>query len=409
MNNSSTRVAVVGGGLGGLTAGLALHAEGFDVTLYEQARELGEIGAGVQLAPNAMKVLMALGLEDAVRRAGFEPEAHVVRSWKSGRETARTPMKGVYRQAFGAGYYTFHRADLHAVLVDAFPPERIRLGAKCTGVRSRSDGATLTFADGTEVETDVVVGADGIHSAVRQSLFGDEAPRFTGVVCWRGLVPADRISPDLISQDMTAWFGPRSTIVTYYVRGGALVNWAALFEQDWRQESWRIEGDKSEVLETYRHWHPTINALVERTDKLYKWAVFDREPLPAWTKGRTTLLGDAAHPMLPYLAQGACMAVEDGYAVARALATRTGSLEAALAAYEAERRPRTSRVQLASRARTRINQTEKPLAAMLRDVRYAIKKWLQPAKHTYGVEWIYGHDVTAPAEVAGATPGAAAR
>jgi len=395
--NTPTRIAVVGGGLGGLTAGLALLARGFDVTLYEQAQALGEIGAGVQLAPNAMKVLMELGLEKQVIAASFEPDAHVVRNWKTGRETARTPMKGIYHDEFGAGYYTFHRADLHAVLVDAFPASRIRLGAKCIGVTNVHGGARLSFADGSQVETDVVVGADGIHSVVRETLFGPQAPRFTGVVCWRGLVPADRVAPGIVSRDMTAWFGPHSTIVTYFVRGGELVNWAAFFEQDWRQESWRIEGDKAEVLQTYRDWHPSINQLVDETDKLYKWAVFDRDPLVQWTQGRATLLGDSAHPMLPYLAQGACMAVEDGYALAAALAKQPGDVDAALLAYEAERRPRTSRVQLASRARARINHLETPLAGLKRDIGYAVKKWLRPSKHTYGVEWIYGHDVTARA------------
>ncbi|WP_151448335.1 FAD-dependent monooxygenase [Lacisediminimonas profundi] len=390
----TTRVAVVGGGLGGLTAALALIARGFDVTVYEQAHELGEIGAGVQLAPNAMKVLMALGLEKQVLSAAFEPDAHVVRNWKTGSITATTQMKGVYHQQFNAGYYTFHRADLHAVLVKALPTERVRLSSKCTGVRNVGDKAVLDFTDGTQVETDVVIGADGIHSVIRQSLFGDQPPRFTGVVCWRGLVPTSSLPPDLVSKDMTAWFGPHSTIVTYYVRGGEMVNWAAFFEQDWRQESWRIEGDKGEVLETYKDWHPAINQLVSKTERLYKWALFDREPLPQWTEGRITLLGDSAHPMLPYLAQGACMAVEDGYALALALERHPDNVTLALKEYEAERRPRTARVQLNSRARARINQLESPLSRWKRDIGYAIKKFINPAKHTYGVEWIYGHDVT---------------
>jgi salicylate hydroxylase len=390
----ATRVSIVGGGLGGLTAALALLKKGFDVTVFEQARELGEIGAGIQLAPNAMKVLMGLGLEKQVLRTAFEPEAHVVRNWKTGTATATTQMKGVYHDQFGAGYYTFHRADLHEALVEAMPAERVRLNVTCTGVRNQGNVAILDFADGTQVESDVVIGADGIHSVIRETLFGPQPPRFTGVVCWRGLVPADALPAGTVTPDMTAWFGPRSTIVTYYVRGGQLVNWAAFFEQDWRQESWRIEGDKQEVLSTYENWHPSINQLVSKTDRLYKWAVFDREPLAQWTKGRVTLLGDSAHPMLPYLAQGACMAVEDGYALAMALERNPQNVEQALQAYEAERRPRTSRVQLASRARARVNHLESPLAGLRRDIGYAIKKFFNPSKHTYGVEWIYGHDVT---------------
>ncbi|HEY4072771.1 MAG TPA: FAD-dependent monooxygenase [Herbaspirillum sp.] len=391
---STKRVSIVGAGLGGLVAALALIKKGFDVTVFEQAAQLGEIGAGIQLAPNAMKVLMRLGLEKEVIDVAFQPEAHVVRNGITGHVTANTPMKGVYHDQFGAGYYTFHRADLHNVLVDAMPAERIKLNVKCTGVRQSGDVAILDFSDGTQVESDVVIGADGIHSVIRESLFGPNAPRFTGVVCWRGLVPAESVSPELVSQDMTAWFGPRSTIVTYYVRGGKLVNWAAFFEQDWREESWKIEGDKQEVLQTYAKWDPRINQLVNKTDKLYKWAVFDREPLPQWTVGRVTLLGDSAHPMLPYLAQGACMAIEDGYALALALERESSNLPRALQTYEAERRPRTARVQLASRARARINHLESPLATLRRDIGYSIKKFFNPGKHTYGVEWIYGHDVT---------------
>jgi salicylate hydroxylase len=393
--HQAKQVSIVGGGLGGLTAALALLAKGFDVTVFEQAQELGEIGAGVQLAPNAMRVLMALGLEQKAMKTAFEPQAHVVRNWKSGGVVATTPMKDVYRKKFDAGYYTFHRADLHAVLVDALPADRVRLNATCTGVRTSEKGATLEFANGSQVESDVVIGADGIHSVVRESMFGRQAPRFTGVVCWRGVVPTDSLPPDVITRDMTAWFGPRSTIVTYYVRGGRLINWAAFIEQDWRQESWKIEGDRNEVLSTYADWHPSINQFVSKTDRLYKWAVFDREPLPQWTKGCVTLMGDAAHPMLPYLGQGACMAVEDAYALARALERETQSVGQALQAYEAERRPRASRVQLASRARARINHLESPWAGLRRDIGYRLKKLWNPSKHPYGVEWVYGHDVTA--------------
>jgi salicylate hydroxylase len=343
-----------------------------------------------------MKVLMELGLEKQVLRTAFEPEAHVVRNWKTGRITASTQMKGVYRDQFGAGYYTFHRADLHSALVEAVPAERIRLNVRCTGIHTSGKTAVLDFADGIQVESDLVIGADGIHSVIRETLFGAQPPRFTGVVCWRGLVPADSLPKNLVAPDMTAWFGPRSTIVTYHVRGGQIVNWAAFFEQDWRHESWKMEGESEEVLRTYANWHPSINQLVSRTDRLYKWALFDREPLAQWTKGPITLLGDSAHPMLPYLAQGACMAIEDGYALAMALEREPDNAEQALQAYEAERRPRTARVQLASRARARVNQTESPLAGLRRDIGYAIRKFFNPSKHTYGVEWIYGHDVTAP-------------
>lgn len=390
----TTSVAIVGAGLGGLTAAIALLKRGFDVTVFEQASTLGEVGAGIQVSPNAMKVLIALGLDEQALRTAFEPEAHVVRSWQSGRVVARTQMKGVYKNQFGAGYYGFHRADLHAVLVQALPPERIRLNAKCTAVHNTPDGATLSFEDGTQVRSDIVVGADGIHSVVREQVFGPMTPRFTGVVCWRGLVPTASLPAGLIPPDMTVWFGPRSSIVHYYVRNGTMINWAAFHEQDWRQESWKIEGDRNEVLETYKDWNPMINELVSRTEKLYKWAVFDREPLPQWTRGRVTLLGDAAHPMLPSIAQGACMAIEDAYTLATALEQSPAHVEVALQAYEAARRPRTTRVQLTSRERSRQHQLDSPLARLRRDIKIAFQKLLNPKQHTYKIEWIYSHDVT---------------
>lgn len=392
------KVSVVGAGLGGLAAAIALRQRGFDVTVFEQSAEITEIGAGVQLGPNAMKVLMALGLEQEAMKTAFEPERHVVRNFKTGRVVAATQMKGVYRSQFGAPYFGFHRADLQATLLQAVPSGDVRLNARCTGVRNDGQAAVITFADGSEVESDVVVGADGIHSLVRESLYGPESPRFTGVICWRGVVPTSIMPAGMVSPDMGAWFGPHSTLVTYYVRRGELINWAALYDaHDWREESWKTEGKPEEVMQTYADWHPAVNELIAKTGRLYKWALFDREPLPQWSTGRITLLGDSAHPMLPYLAQGACMAVEDGYVLASELARPGVDAAQALKNYEALRRPRTARVQLASRARTRVNQATSPIARLGRDLAYAVRKFINPAKHTYGVEWIYGHDVTAAA------------
>ncbi len=213
-------VAVVGAGLGGLTAAAALHRRGIEVTVLEQAPQLGEIGAGVQLAPNAMKVLRALGIEQHAAEIGFEPGAHVVRNWKTSEVLAYTPYKGVLEQVFGAAYYGYHRADLHELLRRAVPPDAVRLSARCVGVREADGQAVVLLADGSEVRADAVIGADGIHSAVRGSLFGAEAPRFTGNACWRGITPAAALAPGLIDPDMTVWFGPGGSVVHYYIRGG---------------------------------------------------------------------------------------------------------------------------------------------------------------------------------------------
>ncbi len=387
---------MIGAGLGGLTAAAALLQRGFDVTVYEQAGELGEIGAGVQLSPNAMKVMRALGIEKEVLAVSYEPERHVIRSWKSGRELSSTPLKGALQSAYGAGYYGFHRADLHQVLQRAVPAQRVRLGVKCAGVSLGGEGALLAFEDGSQLASDVVIGADGVHSIVRASVLGPESPRFTGNVCWRGLVPAEAMAPGEISPDMTVWFGPGASFIYYYVRGGKLVNWVAMCEADeWRSESWKFEGDRNEVIERYKRWHPTVRRLIDKSDRYLKWALLDRDPLPRWSQGCATLLGDAAHPMLPYLAQGACMAIEDGYAVAASLDRHPGDIARALQDYDAARRQRTARVQLLARARAVENHLTSPLARLKRDIRYAMQRFADPGKHTYKIEWIYGHDVTA--------------
>jgi salicylate hydroxylase len=390
-------IAVVGAGLGGLTAAIALRQRGFEVTVYEQAPQLGEIGAGIQLSPNAMRVLIGLGLDKAFEAIAFEPNRHVVRNWKTGAVVSATQMKGVFRSQYQAGYFGAHRADLHSMLQQALGTDRVWLDSRCIDITQTPDRATLSFADGRTAVADVVVGADGIRSAVRESLFGADAPRFTGHIVWRGLVPTSALPNGLIEPDMTAWFGPNGTMVHYYVRRGEMVNWIAHYETDWREESWSVESDWREAAEAFAGWHPTMGELFSRTERCYKWALFDRDPLPRWTVGRATLLGDAAHPMLPYLAQGAAQAVEDGYVLADMLARHRNDASAALAGYEAARRPRTSRIQLHARERGKINNAASAFQRFKRDLGYRIKKLIKPREHTYSIEWIYGHDVTARA------------
>jgi salicylate hydroxylase len=391
------RVAVVGAGLGGLAAAAAMRRRGLDVTVYEQARALGEIGAGVQLGPNAMKALRALGLERAVVAAAVEPGAHVLRDWRSGGTLYRTPMKGVFERRFGAGYYQIHRADLHRILAGAVDPARVRLGARCVAARNEPGRAVLAFAGGGAAESDVVVGADGIHSVVREGILGPDAPRFTGDICWRGVVPAAALPPGLIAKDVNVWLGPHGHVVHYYVRGGEMVNFVAIYEADtWRGESWSTVADRAELLSTYAGWHPSLLELFGRCERVNKWALHDRDPLPRWSEGRITLLGDAAHPMLPYLAQGACMAVEDGYLLADLLAAPAATRDpaAALRTYQAMRLPRATRVQLGARARATVNHAATPLARLARDLRYAWRRRFDRRGTSYGIEWVYDYDVT---------------
>src|SRR5262249_51673354 len=393
--SKAQKVAVGGAGIGGLNAAIALIQRGFDVTVYEQADALGEIGAGIQLSPNASRVLMALGLDRDFEAIAFEPERHMVRNWKSGSIVSATQMRGVFRSQYGAGYFGAHRADLHAVLQRVVPPECVQLNARCTGITQTANGARLAFADGTIAEADGAVGPAATRWAARASLFGPDQPRFTGHICWRGLVPTSALPKGLIEPDMTAWFGPNGTVVHYYVRRGELVNWIAHFEADWRDGSWAREGGGRRAAGAHGGWHPTLGALFSRTERCYKWALYDRDPLPRWTSGRVTLLGDAAHPMLPYLAQGAAQAVEDGYVLADMLARSRDDARAALAAYEAARQPRTARIQLHARERGKINNATSPFARWRRDLGYRLKRLIRPREHTYKIEWIYGHDVTA--------------
>ena len=391
------KVIVVGAGLGGLTAAAALSQRGIAVTLLEQSSQLGEIGAGVQLAPNAMKVLRALGLEQQAAAIGYEPNGHVVRNWKDSAVLAHTPYKGVLSKVFGAAYFGYHRADLHELLRSAVPPEAIQLRARCVGVSEDGDQAVVELADGTQLRADAVIGADGIHSAVRNSLFGAEAPHFTGNACWRGMTPTSAMAPGLIDKDMTVWFGPGASVVHYYLRGGSVVNWVASFESDhWAEESWHARGEREDMLARFADWHPTIVSLLSNSDQYLKWGLFDRDPLPQWSRGRITLMGDACHPMLPYLAQGACMAIEDGYALAEELDKGRCDVAGALTDYELRRRERTARVQLLARARSVENHLRDEASMRARDERFAkIRAQAAEGKHAYGIEWIYEHDVTA--------------
>jgi salicylate hydroxylase len=389
------RVAVVGAGIGGLTAALALAAKGFDVGVYEQSNELREVGAGVQLGPNAMRVYAALGLDQTIAGFSFVPGAHLVRSWKTGAVIASTRMKGVYETHYGIGYHTMLRADLQNALAAALPSGALQLGRKCTGYRERGDGVSVRFEDGTSVESDVVVGADGIHSVVRESLLGRDAPRFTGTVAYRGVVRTATLPRGVLDDDVCVYIGPHASFVAYRIQRGELANWVALVEEpSWRLESWSIEGDLADVVRIYEGWCPPVGAVLSSAERCYKWALFDRDPLPRWTSGRVALLGDAAHPMMPYLAQGACMAIEDGYVLAGALAASADEPERALREYEALRLPRASRVQLMSRERARINQLPSLRARIVRNLRFVLQKMLKPSQHTYKIEWIYGYDVT---------------
>jgi salicylate hydroxylase len=388
------RVAVIGGGIGGLTAAHALLRRGFEVSVFEAAPELKEIGAGVALGPNAMKALRALNLEDEVRSVAWESKYQTLRNWKSGRIISKTPRDSMNR--YGATGCSVHRADLLDVLGADLPEEILHLGARCVGVTTNESSAVARFRDGSEFEADIVVGADGIHSAVRESLFGPDAPRFTGKICYRCLVPVDAVPGGLFGGEGATWLGPHGTVVVYRVRRGELVNVVAHYDDEsWREESWIRECDKQEVIDRYKGWHESLIRLFSASEKHYKWGLHDRDPLKQWTKGRATLLGDAAHPMLPYLGQGACQAMEDGVVLATALASNPDNHPSALMLYERARLPRASRVVLSARDRGEDNHLASPLKAWKRDILIALRKRFSRDRTGRGGGWIFEYDAGA--------------
>jgi salicylate hydroxylase len=386
------RILVVGGGIGGLAAALALERRHLDVIVCEQSPKLSEIGAGIGLAPNAIKALRALGLEDQINAVAWGSEFAVVRSWKSGRQISRA-YQGDYRERFGAPSLTVHRADLLGILAGALRSTDIRVGMRCVAVETRDGGAVARFADGSELEADIVVGADGIHSKVRQSLFGADAPRFTGCICFRGMAPAEAAPRDIHTADVTLWMGPRGHVVHYLVRGGELLNIVAHVDSDaWTEESWTQECSVSEVMTTYARWNPALTRVFPSSERWYKWALYDRDPPERWSEGRATLLGDSAHAMLPYLGQGAAMAIEDGCVLAGSIARKTDNLEEALLSYERRRQPRAREAVLGSRARARENHLASPWARLKRDARYAWRKRFGGDQTVFQAGRLYDYD-----------------
>jgi salicylate hydroxylase len=382
----TARIAVIGGGIGGLTAAHALQRRGFETRVYEAAPELKEIGAGLALHPNAMKALRSLDLEAPVRALAWESPFQVVRDGRSGRVLTKTPQLGYLERRFGASGCTVHRADMLDVVGTALPAGTVQLGARCVGVQAIADGAVARF------EADVIIGADGIHSAVRASLMGPDAPRFTGKVCWRLLVPVDAVAGG-VSSDSTLWLGPHGSVMVYRVRRGELVNVVAHCDNDtWTEESWTRECDRWEALTNYANWHESLLRLFAASERHYKWALFERDPLPSWTHGRATLLGDAAHPMLPYLGQGAAQAIEDGCVLATALSVLPDDLGAALRLYERSRLPRTTNVVLGARARGTGDQTPSRWAALKRDVVIALRSRFGSDRTGRGFAWLYDYD-----------------
>jgi salicylate hydroxylase len=390
------RVAIIGGGIGGATAACALAQAGLEVLVYEAAPELKEIGAGVALHPNAMRVLRMIGVEDAVRHVAGRSEYAVTRDGRTGRAIS-TLSRAQQATVYGLAGATVHRADLLDVIAAALPANSVTLGKRCANVESHDDVAVARFDDGSEVEADIIVGADGIHSRVRAALFGPDDPTFTGKICYRSVVRRDAVTGPAPATDNTQWLGPHGTIVLYPLRGNELINVVCHYDDEhYRHESWINECERQEVLDRYAGWHESLLRVFAAGDTWYKWALYDRDPIPRWTEGRVTILGDAAHPMLPYLGQGACQAIEDGAVLAAALTAEPDNPRRALERYDPTRRPRASRVVLAARERGVSNHLSSPLAARMRDITIALRKRFSKDTEGRGAGWIPAYDATSP-------------
>ena len=385
------KIAIAGAGLGGLHAAAALARRGAEVVVVERAERLGEAGAGIQVSPNGARMLARIGALSAVERRAFQPEAAEMRLGRSGATILRLPLGAAAERRWKAPYLQVHRADLMEALEAAARAAgaEIRLGA---AVADASPEGALTLETGETVEADVILGADGVRSRVSAALFGAREPRFTGQIAWRGTVPARALPKGLVRPSATVWVGPGRHLVTYYLRRGDTVNFVAVEERDaWTEESWSEKGDLGAMRAAFAGWSREATAVLEAAEECLLWGLFDHPPLPAWRAGRAALLGDACHPMLPFMAQGAVQAFEDGAALARLLSDEAVAPETALAAYEVVRRPRATRVQMVARANARLFHARSPLEQAARYAPIALGARLSSSLAMSRLDWLYGH------------------
>ncbi|WP_458094007.1 FAD-dependent monooxygenase [Roseomonas sp. WA12] len=373
---SKPRIAIVGAGLGGIAAGLLLRQEGFEATLYEQAPAFARLGAGIHVGPNVMKIMRRIGLEPAMEAMGSHPDFWHSRNWNDAAILSEIPLGEYARKTYGASYLTVHRGDFHQLMVDAVPSGGIRYDKKLTAIQERDRDVLLRFADGTTAEADIVIGADGVNSVMREHMLGTELPRYTGYVGHRAVFPASALAKYNFTFDpCVKWWSEDRHMMVYFVteKQDEYYYVTGVPQAEWDMSKAWVQSSQEEMREAFDGYHPMVQSLIDACSEITKWPLLERDPLPLWSRGRLVMLGDACHPMKPHMAQGAAMAIEDAAMLARCFkAVGLDDYETAFALYRANRIERASRVQKVSHDNTWLRENEDP-------------------------SWVFGYDVfTAP-------------
>lgn len=389
------KVIIAGGGIGGLSAALALLRQGFDVEVYEQAKELREVGAGIQISPNGSRALDALGIYENVKADSCNPEKKEFRLWNTGKSWLLFDFGDDAVEKYGYPYLTVYRPDLLKALVDgveAIKPNAIHLDSKVHSFSQDKDSIKLKLENGQEISGDLLIGADGVRSAIRNQLWGPTNPNFSGMVAWRGVIPMKNLPEHLQKMVGSTWIGPGGHAVNYPLHRGEIMNFVGTIERkDWQVESWSTQGTVEECLNDFKGWHEDVQTMIRLSPQLFKWALMQRDPIPQWTQGRVTLVGDAAHATLPFLAQGAVQSIEDGVVLARCLDKYVHDLPLAFEKYESARIERTSKMVRGATANTgRFHSAE--LETEEGAEAYLQREWSSnPIADRY--DWLYRYDV----------------
>ncbi len=388
-NGSSPPFLISGGGIGGLVAAYALARQGFPVRVFEQSPEFREVGAGIQLGPNIFRVLEKIGLKEAVLADAHRPPAQEMRDAVTGRIITNIPLDDAFIKRFGQPYAVTHRADIHATFLKACQSSNLialETSRRVDGYEDHGDRVTVTLENDERVEGRALIACDGMWSKIRERIVGDGKPRVSGHIAYRGVLRRDQVPADLWRPDVVLWAGPRCHFVHYPLRRGELYNLVAVFHSDHYEEGWNAEGSKDLLREHFKGLRPEVLRLLDLIDTWRMWVLCDREPVKDWSNGRVTLLGDAAHPMLQYLAQGACMATEDAVVLAEKVAATPGDIAGAFRAYQQDRYLRTSRTQIMARVYGEFYHA-RGVTAELRDLAVGGRTTEQSYD---GIAWLYG-------------------